>query len=750
MSKDIGITVTPSTTQDVKILVMADNGLDELKNQMVYFDVESNNKETSRAIGFVNEITTLNKLGTDLTIHSAAAYSRAIDETARQADVRNVDINVASVFTLNSDGDWLGNKPLPTSPSTGTRVHLADKESINELFSRFDKEDLSYLGNIRGAASIPAPLLLPYFGGARGASSIGFVGRTGSGKTDFATKFICSMMKYPDHFTLVVDPQGQWGNENGFTISPQKMAKALGRKVYNLRVAENIQLPLDDENLINMLTQIDLWGKMGRMAKENRDLLSMEVAELIAGMAWQKINGCTKEENYKDLLAEVLSYIASSDAIIARIYASSDKQDSFKNSLYSLVNPAKSAILSKITVNGRAIAGDLRANKMPSLEEDVYEYVVNDMISKNAIVANPNFDEKLGDSFSNNEYLVSDAEMDAVNKRWEGILAKFVPLLNLFQSHNLAGESREPLSGDFGFLEKVLKVRSPHDEPAPYVILDMSPDTSNNAKSEFLGGKDVMLNMRKLLDNDSIKATILMMVFTSLKEASETAFSMGGNLNTNVVFDEAWRYAPERSDNEIILKLSKMLEGYALDTRKFGIGWTYILQSPTDLRQGIWKQLKFVFAGYGLVGADLGRMSDLMDDPIGQLKTYKQFVAPDLTGEYPFMMVGSLSPLITAQIPLFVNSYNSVDAFLDDNRVWLDGNTSRAGLPPITSSALKPGKLTKKDFKNAKSYTVGGISPEGSEKVVSNFKKPEATRIVAEDPFATPMENFPKPEDAPF
>ncbi len=750
MAKEIGITVTPSTTQDVKLLIMASNGLDELKKQMVYFDVESNSQETSRAIGFVNEITTLNKLGSDLTIHSAAAYSRSIDETSRLSDVRNVDIGVASVFTKGKNGEWLGNKPLPTSPSTGTKVHLADADAINELFSRFDKEDLSYLGGIRGASSIPAPLILPYFGGARGASSIGFVGRTGSGKTDFATKFICSMMKYPDHFTLVVDPQGQWGNENGFTISPQKMAKALGRKVYNLRVAENIQLPLDDDNLINMLTQIDLWGKLGRMAKENRDLLSMEVAELIAGMSWQKINGCTKEDDYKDLLAEVLSYVASSDAIISRIYASSDKQDSFKNSLYSLVNPAKSTILSKLSVNGRAIAGDLRANKMPSLEEDVYEYVVNDLISKNAITANPEYNDQLGESFSNNEYLVSDAEMDAVNKRWEGILAKFVPLLNLFQSHNLAGESREPLSGDFGFLEKVLKVRTPYDEPAPYVILDMSPDTSNNAKSSFLGGKDVMMNMRKLLDNDSIKATILMMVFDSLKEASETAFSQGGNLNTNVVFDEAWRYAPERSDNEIIMKLSKMLEGYALDTRKFGIGWTYILQSPTDLRQGIWKQLKFVFAGYGLVGADLGRMSDLMDDPISQLKTYKQFVAPDLTGEYPFMMVGSLSPLITAQIPLFVNSYTSVEAFIDDNKAWMNGNTSRAGLPPITVASLKPGKLMKKDFKNAKSHIVGGISPDGKEGVISNFKKAEATRIVAEDPFAVAMDNYPKPDDAPF
>lgn len=741
MTQKIGITIAPSSTQDVKILVKSINGEDSLKNQLVYFDVETNQGTKHRAIGFVHEITTENPFATDVHMQSTAAESDNGEAILRGNDLRLVNIKVVSVFSADESGDWGGQKPLPTSPSTGTPVYIASSNDIDMLFGHHGSGVLSYMGNLRGADDIPAPLILPDFGGARGASSIGFVGKTGSGKTDFASKFISSMMKYPAHFPLVVDPQGQWGNENGFTISPQKIAKAMGREVHNLRVAEHIQLPLNDENLINMLKQIDLWAKLGRMAKENRDLLSIEVAELISNISYNRLNSCKNNDDFKNMLTEVLAHIANSPAAISRIYASEDKQKSFKGSLYALIDSGEGSILSFISANGKAVAGDLRANGLPFTEEDVRTECIERLLSQGGIRNNPDYDSAKVDS-TIPEYLVSDLEFDSAEKRWQGILAKFVPLMNLFQSHNLSGESRIPLSGDYGFLEKVLKIRNPlTDPPAPYVILDMSPDTTSKAKANMLGGQDAQQNMRKLLDNENIKANILMMIFSSLKEASEEVFANGGgNLNTQVIFDEAWRYAPDKSDNEVIMELAKTLEGFALDTRKFGIGWTYILQSPTDLRHGIWKQLKFVFAGYGLVGADLTRMSDLMDDSQNQLKTYKQFVSPDLTGEYPFMMVGSISPLITAQVPLFINSYTSLEGFIHDNRTWINQNTDALGLPRIKVDDLRPVKLRKRASTTAKGHT---ISKNVNKVEIKSTFKPDAepTRILAADPFD---------EDPPF
>ncbi|MBC9706691.1 MAG: hypothetical protein H9W81_17410 [Enterococcus sp.] len=596
---------------------------------------------------------------------------------------------------------------------------------------------MSYLGHIRGTDGIPAPLMMPDFGGSRGASSTAIVGKTGSGKTVFTSQMFATMMKYEDHAIIAVDPQGQWNNENGLTFSLKRFAEGLGRKVYSLRVSEDIQLELNEDNFVGILTQLDLWAKLGRMGKENRDLLSIEVAEsIINNVPRSRLN---KETDFKALLSEVLGNIVDNPSTVARIYASEDRQKNFKQSIYSLIDPAKAVIFAYVNSNERKLEKALEAEGSDANEDSIWERAVQNCLDNETIVVNPKYSDPEG---SEPEYTVSQTELSAVDVRWQGILSKFTPLINLFQSKNLNGGDRRPLSGPHGFLEEILKVRDKRiDPPAPYVILDMSPDTTAKAKSDFLSGSNNELNMRRLLDNDSIKGTILSMVFASIKEASEEAFSNGGgNLNTQIAFDEAWRYAPDHSENEVIMNLSKTLEGFALDTRKFGIGWTYILQSPSDLRHGIWKQLKFVYSGYGLVGADLNKLGDLMDDSTNQLKTYKQFVAPDLTREYPFMITGSVSPLITAQIPLFVNAYNDVAEFLEDNRKWIDDIAVRRALPSMTVESILPNGVTTRHrvTADAKSYSVGKQVTENN-KVKSNFKAEEKSqRIVAADPILSP------------
>lgn len=667
----IGTTATPSTTQDVSILVSKDSGLDPLKNQMIYFDVDTSDGETNRALGFVTEITTDNHMGKDVAFINQQSKNSA---NASKHDYRTVNLKVASTFAGGAGG-WKGNKPLPTSPSSGTGVYAATRNVVESLFAHTDKTALSFLGHIRGASDVPAPLIMPYFGSQRGSSSSGILGRTGSGKTNFTCMILTAQMKYEDHAIFVIDPQGQWNNENGFTVSPKNYATALGREVIALRVAEDIQLELSEDNFVDILTQVDLWSKLGRMAKENRDLLSVEVAEAIVSLGTKALH-----RDHRELLSQILETIINSPTTIARIYASEDRQRNFRQSILALIDPEKGQIEAYMNNNLRKLEKLLSGDGSAIVDDDVIWAEAKRRCEEQGIIP------------------LSEDDKASVETRWRGILGKFTPLVSLFMNTNLGGGLRKPLTGDRGFLTDILQVRYPGtSKPAPYVILDMSPDTKAKAKGALLQGADNDLNMRKLLDNDNIKATILKIVFAALKEASEEAFSQGGgNLNTQIVFDEAWRYAPESSDSEVIMDLSKTLEGFALDTRKFGIGWTYILQSPADLRNGIWKQLKFVYSGYGLVGADLKKLGDLMDDTQNQLKTYKQFVAPDLTNEYPFMITGSISPLITAQIPLFINAYTSPEEFLEDNRAWIDEITERRGLGKVIYQNIAVGSARSK------------------------------------------------------
>lgn len=683
----IGTTATPSTTQDVRILVNQKSGLDPLKNQMVYLDVQTNDGDINRALGFVTEITTDNNLSKDITYLVNQTQS-AKNVNAGKHDFRTIDLKIASTFS-GGEGKWKGDKPLPTSPSSGTGVYAATREIVSSLFSRDDQNRLSYVGHIRGADNVPAPLIMPYFGSQRGSSSSAVLGRTGSGKTNFTCYILTTQMQYEDGAIVVIDPQGQWNNENGFTVSPKNFARSLGRDVISLRIAEDVQMELNEDNFVNILTQVDLWAKLGRMAKENRDLLSIEVAESIVSLGQKALN-----RDHRELLTQILETIINSPATVARIYASEDRQRNFRQSVLALIDPNKGLVEAYLNNNLRKIEKQLSDQGVSLPSEDELWAVAETKCTEQNIIP-------LGED-----------DLVTVESRWKGILGKFTPLVSLFMSKNLSGGLRRPLTGPRGFLTEILQVRHPKtSKPAPYVILDMSPDTKAKAKQDMLQNVENDLNMRRLLDNDNIKATILKVVFSALKEASEEAFSIGGgNLNTQIVFDEAWRYAPDSSDSEVIMDLSKTLEGFALDTRKFGIGWTYILQSPGDLRSGIWKQLKFVYSGYGLVGADLKRLGDLMDDPITQLKTYKQFVAPDLTGDYPFMITGSISPLITAQIPLFVNAYTSIKEFLEDNRLWIDEITERRGLPKMMLQNIKVGGFSGDSAKaigEQKAYSVG-------------------------------------------
>jgi hypothetical protein len=481
-------------------------------------------------------------------------------------------------------------------------------------------------------------MTLDDFSGSRGATHSAVLGRSGSGKSQLYALALSSYMRHEHHAIIIVDPQGQWSNENGMIFSPQKFAKALGRDVHVLRVSEDIRLPLDDEIISAILNKLDVWRKgFRRMATENRMLFSDVVVDKIIRHTMAKTSFL--DEDPREILTKIFTEIATSPSTLGRIYANGgETQDTFKRDLSLLAG-------------------------IPIYNKD------------------------------GEEEIIDAADIEATEESWDSLLTYFKPLLNLFSSKNLGGGKRRALGGEKGFLSNIFQIRNASSAPAPYVILDMSPSIQLHARRALLGGRDTEGAMRKMLDNQDIKALILQTVFAEVKKASELAFEQGGgNLNTQIVFDEAWRYAPESSKSAEINKLADMLEGFALDTRKFGIGWSYILQTPSDLRQGIWKQLTYVYAGYGLVGEDLKRLEGLMDDP-KMLDFYRQFIPPASSGDYPFMITGPISPLIFTNAPTFINAFSG-DEFLEQNKVWISQITAKRGLPAVTNDYLKQQKLS--------------------------------------------------------
>lgn len=655
-NKSFGFVSTSSTSKHVNLVAFDKEFPDAVVGRLVYFDVNVGG-EIYRSVGTVTSMVTENNL---FSSGFEMASSRGLGAEVQSKDVRKSSIDIQAVFRMDSEGVWQQyGSALPTSPTTRSNVFLLSEETINEMLL-----GASYpsIGRFRGLDAV-VPLSIPNYGGATGAKHIGVLGRSGSGKTAASAMLLGTFMSHENHAIIVIDPQGQWSNENGIPFSPQKLAKGLGREVSVLRMGEDIRLPMEVEIFSRMMTKINLWSRFRKMGPESRDAFSREVAERISRLPYKQFNVEPRE-----LLGTIFKEIASSQSAMARIYATAEKQESLRNELLML-------------------AGE------PIFNADGEQMIITA--------------EDLADIESN----------------WTSILFAFKPLHSLFAATNLDGGSRRPLGGDNGFLTGVFQVRGDNPtKPAPYVIIDMSPNVKLHAKAG-LAKSDAHLAMQKVLDNDDIKALMLQMILAEMKKSSEVAFanSNGGNLNTQIVFDEAWRFAPEGKSTPEIEELANMLEGFALDTRKFGIGWTYILQSPADLKYGIWKQLSYVLSGYGLVGEDVRRLEALTDD-VSQIDLYRQFIAPASTKQYPFMFMGPISPLIFSTSPTFLNAFTSVQEFLDANDKWIGAIIKRRSLPKITADymqtpleAIKPVKATEQD--TDKEFLVGSDKPKSEPQV---------------------------------
>jgi DNA helicase HerA-like ATPase len=667
-NKGFGFVSTSSTSKHVNLIAFDKDFPDAVVGRLVYFDVQIG-EEIYRSIGTVTTMLTENSL---FSSGFEMASSRGLGAEVQSKDVRKSSIDIQAVFKMDEDGIWQQHgSALPTSPTTRSPVFLLTEETINDML-----QGASYpsIGNFRGLNAV-VPLNIPNYGGATGAKHIGVLGRSGSGKTAASAMLLGTFMSHENHAIIVIDPQGQWSNENGIPFSPQKLAKGLGRDVSVLRMGEDIRLPMDIEIFSRMMTKINLWSRFRKMGPESRDAFSREVAERIARLPYKEFN-----VEPRDLLSKIFKEIAYSQSAMARIYATAEKQESLRNELF--------------------------------------------MLSGEPIINN-----------DGEQMILTAEDLEDIESNWTSILFAFKPLHSLFAGVNLDGGKRRPLSGDNGFLTGVFQVRGDNPTvPAPYVIIDMSPNVKLHAKAGLVKN-DAHLAMQKVLDNDDIKALMLQMILAEMKKSSEVAFadSNGGNLNTQIVFDEAWRFAPEGKSTPEIEELAKMLEGFALDTRKFGIGWTYILQSPADLKYGIWKQLSYVLAGYGLVGEDVRRLEALTDD-VTQIDLYRQFIAPASTKQYPFMFMGPISPLIFSTSPTFLNAFTSVQDFLDSNEKWISSIIKRRGLPKITSAYMKETLELQKPVKakaedEDKEFTIGSDKKTSEPQVVAKkaeTKKPAA------------------------
>ncbi len=159
------------------------------------------------------------------------------------------------------------------------------------------------------------------------------------------------------------------------------------------------------------------------------------------------------------------------------------------------------------------------------------------------------------------------------------------------------------------------------------------------------------------------------MIDTFLKKLVSIAsqmFKKGEHMNTMVFLDEAHRFVPSsRSDDKYIEMLRKRLIRAVRETRKYGLGWTFISQTLGSLSPDIVYQIRIFIIGYGLVlASERAKVAELVSGYPGAMDVYDSFPDPfsaKFFGRsfFPFMVVGPASPLSSSGAPLFFSSYSA-------------------------------------------------------------------------------------------
>ncbi len=265
--------------------------------------------------------------------------------------------------------------------------------------------------------------------------------------------------------------------------------------------------------------------------------------------------------------------------------------------------------------------------------------------------------DKLRNKIYAREGAAAERFRDAVNEAnpdeiYQGI---WLPVARLFQEDREAGRRKVEDA-----LRWLLKFKEHTNRPV--LVVDVSKEQAQG-----------------LLWNDTIQSLVIKRLLEGVTHIAEDMYREGESLNALVVIDEAHRLAPGprdlSRDDDAARGVRSVLIDAARTTRKYGLGWLFISQTLSSLHPEILQQLRIFFFGFGLgLGQEFQSLRQLVGSSGTALDLYQLFRDPHSafdprSRQYSFMTIGPVSPLSFSGSPLFLNAFNTVDAFLNANEL---------------------------------------------------------------------------------
>lgn len=653
---------SPSSTVTVTLNLRKSAYRAPVYGQMVAFearitDPASGESRREIAMGTVTAVETTNRahVASGVMADIVAQQGRTPD-SGDAGDIRIVTVGIEAVFrSVEGASSHLGDRvwqpagsTLSNSPATGTPVNLLTQDRVNELMDGV--ADQRWVGHLHGTR-VTIPYTERDFSSARGAVHSTVAGATGSGKTATTALLMGSDLYFDSFGQIIFDPQGQWATEHGLPFSLQGLATALGRRVTVARLSRSLRLRKDAPMFTELLARSGLFGELAFGAGSDAQIAN--AARVFEDALDDKtaLKAATGNEDWTEadpdrllvyLLRELREVIPT-----GTVYAGADGQRRVR---YAIAKPTPE-----------------------ELEEEGED---------------PAKSDRYRDGVLDQQPTDTDPGPGSGGKRWRNVYARFAPILNLWSPYTPDGARRLAAGEDPTGFGASLKRRKAwpllmdvfaRDEsrPAPWLILDLSGDdivpAAISEAPEDEESADAAEAARMVLDNPGVKARIMRQLLADLMRAGTAAFKNGMPLNVRVTFDEAWQYAmqPDATTDKAVAALSDLLEDGARDARKIGVGFRFILQAPSGLREGIWKQVTARTIGYGISEqSDLKRLENI----VGQdhLRLYLTLSGPEATGVYPFMLTGGgITGLSFGAKPVFLDIFSRPEIWLQTNEAWV-------------------------------------------------------------------------------
>lgn len=570
MSDDIegqvGIIGSPSSTAELTIDIVDGANEQSLLGDMVYTSHAAGAGEHMVALGTVTEIETRNRWHEDPNMRGVLRVHGTLPHLSADGDVRTAKVRVQAVYRADNTRPPFTSLPredggaLGMSPTTGAPVCTVTEDLVQGLVRRH-KDDLVYLGRIY-RTGVRLPMFIRSFldGASDGAYHTGIFGRTGSGKTALAARYMAMQLRFPAMGMLVFDPQGQFTDtRRAMPVKLHDIAAAYGHEVKLYSVAEDVRLPKDGPLLVDLLDRTRFFPALTmRNQNLNRESARYELSRIIREQnAWEEAEPAA-------LLRAALESLVKDAPALERIYTGKEPRTRLSNAIQR------------------------------ALDEPI--------------------------------------EFDA-------LLGEFAPVHGLFRPGRTKVERiiRQLVTG------------------APLTVIDLSSRSGV-----------------AWLDDDGVRARIMSLILRTLRRVADEAWQKDGSrLNCSIVFDEAHRFASEKSDEPEIAALARSIARDVRETRKLGIGWTFITQQVRSLSPAIFAQLRIKAFGYGLTsGSDLEILRDELADS-RSLDLYRSFADPSTRTDaiYPFMLTGPVSPLCVTAAPVYLETYTDEDTFWNENGI---------------------------------------------------------------------------------